>query len=181
MELEPVVINLRSLFQTSLTMLQEKALRHDIRLTHDVALDEEIQLIADERKLKQIMFNLLSNALKFTPDGGCVHVAARRVQGHGGQNVEHGTAHVEPDGDFIEISVEDTGIGIGQEDLSKLFKEFSQLSSPYTREHEGTGLGLALTKRLVELHGGRIRVESEHGKGSRFSFAIPLEQEARHP
>ena len=76
--------------------------------------------------------------------------------------------------DFIEISVSDTGVGIKPEDLPKLFQEFTQLESPYTTDHHGTGLGLALSKRLVELHGGSIRVESEYGKGSTFSFVLPL-------
>ena len=78
------------------------------------------------------------------------------------------------DGDFIEITVADTGIGIKEKYISKLFRPFSQLESAYTKEYEGTGLGLALTRRLVELHGGTIRVESEFGKGSRFSFTLPI-------
>ena len=81
--------------------------------------------------------------------------------------------------DLVEISVADTGIGIKPEDLGKLFKEFTQLESPYTKGYEGTGLGLALTKKLVELHGGAIRVESEYGKGSTFTFALPIKQSAR--
>lgn len=100
--------------------------------------------------------------MKFTSDGGSVRVKARKI----------GSA----DADFIEISVEDTGIGIKPEEIDKLFKEFSQLESPYQKKYEGTGLGLALTKRLVEFHGGRIWVESEFGKGSKFSFIIPLKQ-----
>ncbi|MCM2358375.1 MAG: ATP-binding protein, partial [Geobacteraceae bacterium] len=83
------------------------------------------------------------------------------------------TPHSAFDGDFVEISVEDTGIGIKPEELPKLFRPFSQLDSPYTKAHEGTGLGLALTRRLVELHGGAIRVDSEFGRGSRFTFTIP--------
>ena len=79
-------------------------------------------------------------------------------------------------GDFIEIAVADSGIGIKVKDIPKLFKPFTQLESVYTREYEGTGLGLALTMRLVELHGGAIRVESEIGKGSRFSFTLPFKQ-----
>jgi len=81
--------------------------------------------------------------------------------------------------DFIEISVADTGIGIKPEDMDKLFKEFSQIETGYTKTYEGTGLGLALTKKLVELHGGRIWVESEFGKGSKFSFVIPVNQGER--
>jgi signal transduction histidine kinase len=91
-------------------------------------------------------------------------------------NSELRTPNSELDFDIIEISVEDTGIGIKPEDISKLFKEFSQIESVYTKTHEGTGLGLALTKRLVELLGGRIWVESEFGKGSKFTFVIPVRQ-----
>ncbi len=105
------------------------------------------------------MFNLLSNAVKFTPDGGSVIVQVRKVPP-----------------DFIEIAVTDTGIGIAPENIQKLFKEFSQIESPYTKQYEGTGLGLALTERLVELHGGKIWVESEFGKGSKFTFTIPVKQ-----
>jgi signal transduction histidine kinase len=115
---------------------------------------------ADERKLKQILFNLLSNAVKFTPDGGSMRVMAMML----------------PGAEEIEISVEDTGIGIKLEDIPKLFKEFSQLDSVYDKEYGGTGLGLALTKKLVEMHGGSIKVVSEFGKGSRFAFVLPVKQ-----
>ncbi|MFA7383044.1 MAG: ATP-binding protein [Desulfurivibrionaceae bacterium] len=177
MELEPAVVNLRNTLATSLVMLQEKALKHGLKLSMKLP-DAEIELIADERKLKQIMFNLLSNAVKFTPTGGSVCVSVRKVTG-----LDVPVSCLEPEdcgrkleGDFVEITVADTGIGIGPEQISKLFKAFSQLSSAYSREHEGTGLGLALTRRMVELHGGRVWVESEVGKGSRFTFAIPLSQ-----
>jgi two-component system sensor histidine kinase/response regulator len=156
LELEPSVVKLHSLLQSSLTMLQEKALKHNLHLALELSNDCERELVADERKLKQIMFNLLSNAVKFTLDGGSVRVSARTVA------------------EFIEISVEDTGIGISREDLPKLFKEFSQLTSPYTRGHEGTGLGLILTRKFVELHGGKIGVTSEPGKGSSFYFTLPM-------
>lgn len=89
---------------------------------------------------------------------------------------EAGLDALQPDENCIVITVEDTGIGIKPEDMEKLFKPFSQLESPYSKKYEGTGLGLALTKNLVELHKGRIWVESEFGKGSRFSFVIPVKQ-----
>jgi len=89
------------------------------------------------------------------------------------------TCNLQLNADFIEISVADTGIGIKPEDMDKLFKEFSQIETGYTKTYEGTGLGLALTKKLVELHGGRIWVESEFGKGSKFSFVIPVNQGER--
>jgi CheY-like chemotaxis protein len=130
-------------------------------------------IAADERKLKQIMFNLLSNAMKFTPDGGSVRVSARRAQKQETSGFpDFGAFELREN--LIEISAADTGIGIKAEDMPKLFKEFSQIESPYTKNYEGTGLGLALTKRFVELHGGSIWVESEYGKGSRFVFTIPV-------
>jgi PAS domain S-box-containing protein len=114
------------------------------------------RLIADRPKLKQIFYNLVSNAIKFTPEGGKVTVAAKAVA------------------ESVRISVTDTGIGIGRQDLERIFLEFEQVDSSYARQQEGTGLGLALTRRLVELHGGRIWVESEVGHGSTFTFELPL-------
>ena len=111
---------------------------------------------ADERKFKQIMLNLLSNAVKFTPEGGSVSVSAR------------------PNGAALELSVADTGVGIAAEDQQLVFEEFRQVGRDYTRKAEGTGLGLALTKRFVELHGGKIQLQSEPGKGSTFTFTIPV-------
>jgi signal transduction histidine kinase len=163
-ELELTTFNLPETLDASLFMLKEKALKHGIAMKLDIAPGADTAIEADMRRVKQILFNLLSNAVKFTPDGGSVHVTARRGS----------------DGDFVEISVSDTGIGIKEDDMPRLFKEFSQIESSYDKKYEGTGLGLALTRRLVELHGGRIWVESEYGKGSRFSFTIPLRQGGRH-
>lgn len=115
----------------------------------------DVSIVADQRKPKQILFNLLSNAVKFTPAGGSVTVQVRPATGN-----------------FMEIAVADTGREIRAEDISKLFQAFTQLESAYTKEFEGTGLGLALTKRLTELHGGRVWVESGYGMGSRFSFTF---------
>jgi signal transduction histidine kinase len=143
-----------------LAMHREKASRHGINIDLQMETVADMTIEADERKLKQILFNLLSNAVKFTPDGGSVRVIAMML----------------PGAKEIEISVEDTGIGIKPEDIQKLFKEFSQLDSVYDKEYGGTGLGLALTKKLVEMHGGRIRVISEFGKGSRFVFVLPVRQ-----
>ena len=192
MELELSSVSVRGCLNASVVMLREKAMKCGIRLDCEIAPDADIEIEADERKVKQIMFNLLSNAVKFTPEEGSVHVYARRVQsaefgvkpppqpplGKGGIEgrvvSEHRTLHAERDADLIEISVADTGIGIKPEDLPKLFSEFTQLESAYTKQHEGTGLGLALSKRLVELHRGKIWVESELGKGSRFRFTVPV-------
>ena len=156
MELELNTFSLLESLDASLMMLWEKALKSGVELHLGLAPQADVCIVADQRKLKQIIFNLLSNAVKFTPAGGTVNVSALR------------------DGDFIEITVADTGTGIKAEDIPKLFQTFTQLESAYTKEYEGTGLGLALTRQLVELHGGRIWVESEFGTGSRFSFTIPL-------
>ncbi len=121
-------------------------------------------VVADQGKFKQVMFNLLSNAVKFTPDGGRVTVTARMATDEAGQ----------PRGDLVEIAVADTGIGIRPEDHERVFLEFEQIDSEYARQQEGTGLGLALSRRLVELHGGRLWVESEAGAGSTFRFTLPI-------
>jgi signal transduction histidine kinase len=160
MELDVDQVSIKEMLDAVLVMQREKALRHGISLDLLVEPATGMVIEADERKLKQILFNLLSNAVKFTPDGGSVMVMAR----------------ISPGAQEMEISVEDSGIGIKPEDIQKLFKEFSQLDSVYDKEFEGTGLGLALTKKLVELHGGRIFVSSEFGKGSRFAFFLPLRQ-----
>ena len=114
-------------------------------------------LTADERKFKQILLNLLTNAVKFTPDGGRIDVGARR------------------EGDSIVVAVHDTGIGIAPEDQQAVFEEFRQVGRDYTNKQEGTGLGLALTRKFVELHGGRLWVESTLGKGSTFRFTLPAQ------
>jgi signal transduction histidine kinase len=140
-------------------------------------------LVADAARIRQILDHLLSNAIKFTPPGGKVTLSARRVQGSGcrvqgeaGPNHEPSTMNHERHGDFAEIAVSDTGIGIKAEEVSKLFRPFTQLDASLTRKHQGTGLGLALTKKLVELHGGTIRAESSGpGQGSTFTVTLPLE------
>jgi signal transduction histidine kinase len=163
MEFEPEKLSLKKdVLEPSLVLLQEKSHKHGINLSLVVEPEADIEIMADAKKLKQIIFNLLSNAVKFTPDAGSVEVNAKRSPG--GQEA----------GDFIEISVKDSGIGIKPEDLPKLFQTFSQVESVLSKTVEGTGLGLALTKKLVELHGGKIWVESEFGKGSKFSFIIPV-------
>ena len=144
------------------SIVKTLANKKHIQLESEVAADLP-SLFADEAKFKQIMYNLLSNAIKFTPDGGKVFVAA--------------TVQNASDGDsFLQIAVTDTGIGIKENDQERVFKEFEQVESSYGRQQQGTGLGLALTKRLVEMHGGRIWVESKgvEGKGSTFTFFIPF-------
>ena len=102
------------------------------------------------------MYNLLSNAIKFTPENGKITINAKLMDHH------------------IQIAVSDTGIGIKPEDMEKLFEAFRQVDGSYARRYEGTGLGLILTKRLIELHGGKIWVKSMYGKGSTFTFTLPL-------
>ncbi|MEK7789568.1 MAG: ATP-binding protein [Planctomycetota bacterium] len=180
MELDLSAFLLRDVLNMSMTLLKEKAIKHGIRLAVDIDVEADIEIEADERKLKQIMFNLLSNAVKFTDDGGSVSVRARGTKDEGretrDESVLHPSEAVVHRPSFIEISVTDTGIGIKPEDMSKLFKEFSQIESSYEKKYEGTGLGLALTKRFVELHGGSILAESKWGKGSKFTFIMPVKQ-----
>jgi signal transduction histidine kinase/DNA-binding response OmpR family regulator len=155
MELELGSFSLREALENGLTMVRERANRHGIALSLDV--DPAIDVIeADERKVKQVVFNLLSNAVKFTPDGGQVGIRAALSDGEG------------------RITVWDTGIGIAPEDQEQLFQEFQQVGGMSGEKREGTGLGLALAKKFVELHGGRILVESEVGHGSRFTFTLPI-------
>jgi len=139
-----------------------------------IGMDGKAELIkADKVKFKQILYNLLSNSVKFTPEGGSIVISAEMLD-------EGSTAHYGEkaficrgvDG-CLKISVTDTGIGINKEDQERIFSEFEQVDSSYSRKYEGTGLGLALTKRLVELHGGEIIVSSEPGKGSTFTVIIP--------
>ena len=160
MELDVDRVSLKGVLEAMLVMQREKALRHKITLDLRMDANADIEIEADSRKLKQILFNLLSNAVKFTGAGGSVLLTARAVSGS----------------QEIEVAIEDTGIGIRPEDIPKLFKEFAQLGSVYDKQYEGTGLGLALTKKLVELHGGRIQASSEFGRGSRFAFILPITQ-----
>lgn len=178
MELELSEFGVKALIGDSLGMFREKAMKHGIKLSADVKEDIGT-IIADERKIKQVLFNLLSNAMKFTPEGGSVSVRARKGVwdlgfGIGGENLISSPQPPTPDRDFVEISVTDTGIGIAEEDQKKLFQPFQQVETTLSRGHEGTGLGLNLCKKFMELHNGRIWVESELGKGSKFIFIIPV-------
>jgi signal transduction histidine kinase len=155
MELDVADFDLPAALQNAMTLVKERAQRHGIALSLEVDLSLGM-VRADERKFKQIMLNLLSNAVKFTPEGGRIGVAAK------------------PNGAGVEVSVTDTGVGIAPEDHDAVFEEFKQVGRDYTSKAEGTGLGLALTKRFVELHGGRIWLASSPGKGSTFTFTIPI-------
>jgi signal transduction histidine kinase len=155
MELELATFDLPLAIDNARTFVRERATRHGI--TVDVAIDERLgDFIGDERKIKQILLNLLSNAVKFTPEGGRIEINA--IQSNGA----------------VEISVTDTGIGIAPEDQPRIFEEFRQVGSDYEHKSEGTGLGLTLAKKFVELHGGKIWLTSEAGKGSSFTFSLPI-------
>jgi signal transduction histidine kinase len=155
MELELATFDLPLAIDNARTFVRERATRHGITL--DVAVDDRLgDFVGDERKIKQILLNLLSNAVKFTPEGGRIGIKARQADGS------------------VEISVTDSGIGIAPEDQPKIFEEFRQVGADYAHKVEGTGLGLTLAKKFVELHGGKIWVESEVGKGSKFTFTLPI-------
>jgi len=160
MELEAQPFDLPSALDNALTLIRERAARHSIGL--EVHVDPRIgEVVADERKVKQVLLNLLSNAVKFTPEGGKITMGAAL------------------NGDAVAVSVADTGIGIAAEDQEAVFEEFRQVGDDYARKREGTGLGLALARRLVELHGGTLSVQSELGKGSTFTFTIPVRAHGR--
>ncbi len=157
MELEMNAFNINKLIEDSIALFKEKAYKQSLQMTFEIAQGLDTG-IGDERKIKQVLFNLLGNAVKFTPDGGRIHVEVT----------------VTDDKNVLRYSVSDSGIGISTEDKNKLFKPFQQGDTRLTRKYKGTGLGLSLCKKLVELHGGRIWVESEIGKGSNFIFVMPM-------
>ena len=184
MELRITPFHLRDILTGAISRFMEKAASRGISISLEMAPEVESELRSDPSKLKQILYCLLSNAVKFTPEGGSVQVSARRVSDCRGAILAPYPADQSDQGvcntplqhrDFIEIAVEDTGIGIREEDKAKIFEGLTQLESPYTKRYGGAGLGLALTKQLVERLGGVIRVESEVGRGSRFIVAIPAE------
>jgi PAS domain S-box-containing protein len=155
-ELELAEFDMQDLLANALKLFQEKAKKHDIELTLEIQ-GEIGKIEGDERRITQVVYNLLSNAVKFTPDGGKV-----------GIDVDNADAE-------IRVTVWDTGIGIAKEDLPKLFQPFKRLDSWLSKAVPGTGLGLSYSKTLIEMHGGKIWVESELGKGSRFTFTLPRE------
>jgi len=159
MELEHGPVVVKELLENSLVMIKEKAGSHSIKLEIDLAPEIEGLIIqADARKLKQIIFNLLSNAAKFTPDRGHIQLGAKCENGK------------------LAVAVTDTGIGISMEKQEKIFEEFYQIEASLKDKTPGTGLGLPLSRKIVEMHGGEIWCESEgEGKGSRFVFTLPLE------
>ena len=159
--LELSAVKVSQLLRNSLSLVKEKCMKHGVALGLEIDEGvEDLEIVADERRLKQVLFNLLSNAIKFTPDGGAITI-------HCG---------LESEGAQIRVSVTDTGIGIRTEDHERIFAEFEQVKHDIQDKTAGTGLGLPITKRIVQMHGGRIWVESKGiGKGSRFTFVIPTE------
>ena len=158
-----------TLLQSALAIVREKAVAH--RLTLELRAEADIgELCADPRKVKQIVYNLLSNAVKFTPDGGRVTLSARRMPAAAAPAAARPPAGVV---EFLEVAVADNGIGIAAADQARLFAAFTQIDSSLSRKYEGTGLGLALVRRLAELHGGAVGANSELGRGATFRVWLP--------
>ncbi len=180
MEMELGPVDMASLLEGSLFMVKEKAARHGISLA--VGSGEAIRvIIADERKLKQVVYNLLSNAVKFTPDGGSIVLSAREVEKDFLLETiprsfcqECGELMNKDAPAYLEVAVRDTGIGIRPENLKKIFEPFQQDDNSTSRRFGGTGLGLSLCRKIMEMHRGAIWVESEPDQGSTFTFAIPM-------
>jgi signal transduction histidine kinase len=160
MDIRPESLRLADVVDDAVTTV--KPMLDDSRHEMAISIAEDLPPIyGDRNRLKQILLNLLSNAIKFTPDGGKLYLETNRK------------------GKFCQVSMVDNGIGIRKEDQTSIFEPFTQLDTQPGERKQGTGLGLALTKQLVELLGGKIWVESEYGKGSKFNFIIPLaEKEA---
>jgi signal transduction histidine kinase len=155
MDLEITEFDMPAAIDNALTLVHERAARRGLVLERDI--DPGLGAFrGDERKIKQVLLNLLSNAIKFTNEGGHVMVRAAGK------------------GEVVEIAVADTGVGIAPEDQEVVFEEFRQVGNDLARKHEGTGLGLALARRFVELHGGNLWLDSEVGVGSTFTFALPV-------
>jgi signal transduction histidine kinase len=157
MELELSRVAVQDVLRSAVSIHSERASRSGIELTLTTE-PEEITISADERRLRQVVFNLISNAVKFTPRDGRIDVSARLDDGE------------------VKIAVADTGPGISAEELETIFEEFEQTSDG--KRAEGTGLGLPLSRKLVELHGGLLWVESGVDRGSKFRFTLPVRQEA---
>ncbi|KKO18209.1 MAG: response regulator [Candidatus Brocadia sp.] len=162
MELQYGVFPVSEAIEEVYTIIKGLASKKHLELK-TVILTDVKSIEADRVKFKQVLYNLLSNAIKFTPENGKIVLEAGVME------------------EMLQLSVSDTGIGMKSEDQQKVFKEFWQADSSFARKYEGTGLGLALTKRIIEMHGGKIWFESEYGKGSVFYFTLPIKASAKKP
>lgn len=187
MTLDATPFALGELLEHSLTIVRDKALAHDLSLKTEIAPEVSglDSVIGDERKIRQVMYNLLSNATKFTPDGGQITVRAELLAPVVDETPANGSSRSKRKKGFVDkadkpatplvrVSVQDSGIGIAPEHQARIFDAFEQVDGSYTRAQQGTGLGLSLCKRIVEMHGGRIEVQSREGQGSTFSFTLPI-------
>jgi signal transduction histidine kinase len=179
-ELHRSPVLLPEILKKSLAVVQEKAVRQQIQLSAEFAGIPE-PVAVDERKLRQILYNLLANAAKFTPSGGKIHLtAARTDRDHLLGELRRGAFSALADElkdfrEWIQVCVQDTGIGLDRENFEMIFMPFEQVDGSSRRPYDGTGLGLSLARSLIELHDGKIWVESDgRGKGSRFCFAFPV-------
>ena len=178
MVLDEELADVSLLLQNSVSIIREKAMVHGLRLEHDVP-DALGEAWIDQRKCKQVVYNLLANAVKFTPEGGTVTLRARVVTREAAAQRAADQAQIHPAfssvtaQELLEISVADTGIGISDEDMARLFQPFVQIDSSLSRQFEGTGLGLALVSKLVALHGGTVGLRSKSGVGSAFTVWLP--------
>jgi len=196
-ELHPIPLEVDGVIHEVVESLHPIAAEKGVRMTAVAAVP--IAVLADRDKLQQILVNLMGNAVKFTPAGGRITVTARRIANcqlpiadlkttdSGSQSaIGNRQSAIPPDpqlaiGDFVEIAVEDTGVGIPAAEIEAIFDKFHQVPREGQRKVQGTGLGLTIAKSLIELHGGRIRVESAVGRGSRFTFTLPAAEFAPPP
>jgi PAS domain S-box-containing protein len=175
-ELERTPVSINYLCQSSLAFIKQQALQKHIHLEIKQSLNLP-DLLIDERRIRQVLINLLNNAVKFTPEGGNITLEVSHKMGNVDHNLGEQISPISPPDllsqNYLEIAVIDTGIGISPADIKKLFQPFMQIDSALNRQYQGTGLGLALVKRIVELHGGQINLTSEVGQGSCFTIKLP--------
>lgn len=181
LELSPNAFDLKEVLTNSLVLIKEKALKHNFQVAFEPP-PYRITMVADERKIKQILYNLLANAVKFTPDGGEIELSVLVSETSPETGAEMKTANWEdPPGEgdtWVTLCVHDTGIGLCPGDMQRIFRPFEQVDQTTEREYEGTGLGLSLTHQMVDLHGGRIWAESGgENQGSSFYVSLPLKTE----